>query len=130
LSLAGEIAPTDPRLGRALYDALRVPFAVEAQRDPRLVAAARIAATLPDPFVCVDALRELEPPPSDRAVLELRLRCYRRAGHPRAAVAEADFLRLMDRETPLGATIPSPPAPPPAQVAPPAPASGEPVDAH
>jgi spermidine synthase len=130
MSLAGEIAPTDPRLGRALYDALRVPFAVEAQRDPRLVAAARIAATLPDPFVCVDALRELEPPPSDRAVLELRLRCYRRAGHPRAAVAEADFLRLMDRETPLGATIPSPPAPPPAQVAPPAPASGEPVDAH
>ena len=126
MSLAGEIAPTDPRLGRALYDALRVPFAVEAQRDPRLVAAARIAATLPDPFLCVDALRELEPPPSDRAVLELRLRCYRRAGHPRAAAAEADFARLMERETPLGATIPSPPAlprPPPV-----APASAEPAD--
>jgi spermidine synthase len=118
MSLAREIAAKDPRLGRTLYDAMKEPFAVEAQRELRLVTAARIASTLPDPALCVEALGKLEPPPSDRTVLELRLRCYRRAGHPRAVAAEADFVQLMERDTSLGSTLPTPPAPPPTIPAP------------
>ncbi|MDB5215737.1 MAG: hypothetical protein JWO86_3664 [Myxococcaceae bacterium] len=112
MSLAGEMAMTDPRLARELYDVLEEPFAVEAQRDARLVTAAKIAVTLPDPALCVRALQPLEPPPWDRSVLELRLRCYRRAGDPRAAAAEADLSKLMDIEAPLGVSIPTPPTPP------------------
>lgn len=111
LSLAGEIAPTDPLLGRALYDALKEPFAVEAHRTARLTAAAKIATNLPDAALCVEAVEELEPPPLTRAALELRVRCYRRAGHPRAAAAEADLVQLMALEAPFGASIPSPPPP-------------------
>ena len=112
MSLAREIAKADPRLARALYDATKEPFAVEAQRELRLATAAEVAATLPDPAVCVEALEKLEPPPADREVLVLRAHCYRRAGHPRAAAAEEDLVELVDREAPLGASIPTPPAPP------------------
>ena len=116
MSLAGEMAVTDQQLARAFYDALKEPFAVEAQRDVRLLTAARIASTLPDPALCVQALESLEPPPSDRSVLELRLRCYRRAGDRRTAAAEGDLLQVMEREAPLGVSIPTPapvtPAPP------------------
>jgi hypothetical protein len=114
LSLAAEIAATDARLGRALYDALAEPFAVEARREVRLRTAARIASTLPDPAVCVEAFQRLEPPPWERGLLELRLGCYRRAGHPRAAEAEADLLQLLERDVPIGASIPTPAPPPPA----------------
>ena len=111
MALAAEIAPTDARLGRALYDGLKEPFAIEAARDVRLLTAAQIAARLPDPAVCVEALSKLEPPQWNRQTLELRVGCYRRASHPRAAGAEADLLELMERDTPLGASIPTPPAP-------------------
>ena len=111
MSLAREIAKADPRFGRALYDATKEPFAVEAQRELRLATAAEIAATLPDPALCVEALEKLEPPPADREVLALRVRCYGRAGHPRAAAAEEDLLQLIERDAPLGASIPTPPLP-------------------
>ncbi len=110
MSLAREIAKADPRLARALYDATKEPFAVEAQRELRLATAAEIAAVLPDPAVCVEALEKLEPPPADREVLVLRAHCYRREAHPRAAAAEDDLVQLIDREAPLGASIPTPPA--------------------
>ena len=84
-----------------------------AERELRLATAAEIAAALPDPAVCVEALEKLEPPPADREMLVLRARCYRRANHPRAAAAEEDLLQLLDREAPLGASIPTPPTPAP-----------------
>jgi spermidine synthase len=121
MSLAREIAKADPRLARALYDATKEPFAVEAQRELRLATAAEIAAGLPDPAVCVEALEKLEPPPADREVLVLRARCYRRANHPRAAAAEDDLVQLLEREAPLGAAIPTPPGAPGAPAPPPPP---------
>ena len=92
MSLAGEMALTDPTLAATFYDSLKQPFAVEAQRATRLMAAAQIAAMLPDTSLCVQALESLEPPPWTRAALELRIRCYRRAGHSRLAAAEADLV--------------------------------------
>jgi len=92
LARGGDVARARDREGRtavrrALYDATKEPFAVEAQRELRLATAAEISATLPDPALCIEALDKLEPPPADREVLALRVRCYRRAGHPRAAAA-------------------------------------------
>ena len=102
-------APADPKIAHALYEALQAPFAVEASRDARLITAARLASMFQDPAVCVDALSRLEPPPWTRGFLEMRLRCYRRAGHRLTAVAEADMLQYLELDTPLGASIPSPP---------------------
>jgi hypothetical protein len=112
LDLTADIAIADPKQTSVLYDALRVPFAVEAAREQRLFAAAKLASALPDPATCVNALQDLEPPPWNRAMLELRARCYQRAHDPRTAAAEQDLLEVVGPTTELGASIPTPPQPP------------------
>ncbi len=112
ISLATELASADSTLARGLYEALAMPFAVGAANDERQVAALQIAIRLPDPSVCIEALRALEPPPWTLRALELRAACYRRAADPRATLAEADLLDLVERDAPFGASIPTPTATP------------------
>lgn len=120
LTLARYLATRDPRTARGLYDALKEPFAVEASREERLLAAAHVAAVLPDATVCVEALKALEPPPWDAELLEMRLRCYTRADHPLTAAATKDLLEIGESDPQLGSSIPTPPgAPPPVQAPPP-----------
>lgn len=133
LSLASDTAARAPVHAPALYESLREPFAVELVRDRRLVAAARVAGTLPDPATCVEAFEALEPPPWGRTILEQRAACYARAKHPRADLAQRELLEMLELDTPLGSSIPTPPRPrrpasdAPADAAvPPGPASGDP----
>jgi predicted membrane-bound spermidine synthase len=109
IDVAVEIAKAQPRHAQKLRDALVVPFAIEASREQRLGAVARIASGMRDPAACVDAFAPLEPPPWDKALMELRVACYRRANDPRVAVAEADLLQILELDTALGASIPTPP---------------------
>jgi hypothetical protein len=115
-----------------LYDALKEPFAVEAVREERLLAAAQIASRVPDPAVCVEAFTPLEPPPWTPELLELRLRCYTRANHPLMGAATKDLLEMREGDAQLGSSIPTPPPPvaaPPAPAAPPREATDGPADA-
>lgn len=112
IELARAIGTRNPKHARALYDSLREPFSVEASREERLLAAAALASTLPDPAVCVEALNALEPPPWERALLTMRVRCYGRAKDPRAERAEKDLVELLEVEAPFGESIPTPPIPP------------------
>jgi spermidine synthase len=112
LTLARDIAATNPRTARVLYDSLREPFSVEASREERLLSAAKVGSMLPDPNACVEALAPLEPPPWVRSVLELRLRCYTRTNHPYLARATKDLLDMTEVDAQLGASLPSPPRAP------------------
>jgi hypothetical protein len=117
ISLASTIALAERKHARALYDALREPFAVEASREHRLLVAAKIAALLPDP-ACVEGLRPLEPPQWDRSLLELRVACYSRTGNPLATPAAQDLLLMRELDAHIGESIPSPPRPPKPKAAP------------
>jgi spermidine synthase len=128
LSLADYVATTDPKTGPALYDALKVPFAVEAVREERLATAAQIASRIADPAACVEAFAPLEPAPWVRELLELRLRCYTRANHPLVGVATKDLVTMREPELQLGWSIPAPTPTPAAAPAGPAPAAHEPED--
>lgn len=115
IDLAGRLAASHPARNVALYQALAEPFAVEADRDTRLIAASTMAIRLPDPAACVAALAPLEPPPWVRSVREERVRCYRRTNDPRLAKAEKDLLGFLEPSTPFGSSIPAPgptPGPP------------------
>lgn len=109
LTLAKDIAATNPRSARILYDALREPFAIEASREERLLAAVSVASMLPDPAACVEAFKPFEPPPWLRPVLEIRLRCYTRAHHALAQQAAKDLVEMSESDPQLGRSIPSPP---------------------
>jgi spermidine synthase len=113
ITSAPAVAARAPSHARALYEALREPFAVEAARDARLVSAASVAMVLPDPAACVEAFHALEPPPLERAILEPRVACYTRAHDPRATAAAQDLFDILEHDMPIGASIPTPPRPAP-----------------
>jgi predicted membrane-bound spermidine synthase len=109
IALAVEIGTKDPRYAHQLHDALREPFAVEAERDERLAASAHLAVAAHDVQACAKAFAALEPPPWQERILAERAACYARAGDRRAVHARADYARYLERSAPLGFTIPSPP---------------------
>jgi hypothetical protein len=112
LARAVDLSAKDPRIARIFYDVLKKPFAVEALREERLIAALRTAASTGDAALCVEALAPLEPPPLEKRTLEQRLQCYTTANHPLRGAAEKDLTELMAHETAFGASIASPPRPP------------------
>lgn len=109
LSLAADTATRAPATAQGLFAALAEPFAVELSRDQRLVSRAAIAMGLPDPTACVAAFAALEPPPWITEVIIKRATCYARANDPRAELAKAEEIEILERQLPLGSSIPSPP---------------------
>lgn len=108
VTLAHDLAAADPARNIALFGALEQPFAVEAERDPRLMALAAMSLSLPDPTACASRFGPLEPAPWLRSVREQRVRCYRRTGDPRLEQAEKDLIEFLSVDTPFGASIPAP----------------------
>jgi hypothetical protein len=111
IDLATEIGMKDPRATRPLYEALRPPFAVEARRDERLLASARLADLLGDAPMCLAVASELEPPIWDKEALAVRARCYKRAHDPRIEQAEADIAEYIEQAMPYAFQLGAEPAP-------------------
>lgn len=90
----------DQTLARQAIAALSVgPFLVYAGERARVEALQNLALALGEPDTCVPALGEhLERPWWDEDFLVGRALCLRRAGHARAAAAEADVVRYRMNE--------------------------------
>ena len=101
LVMTEEIAGRDPRAGSTLFDALATPFAVRLLEEPRWRTRFAIARHLGDARRCTEALADFEPhvPWEGRFLLD-RYRCYREAGHPLEATAEAAVARYLDQAPP------------------------------
>ena len=113
--MALAIGRKDPALARRLFDVLKEPFAVENERDGRLITRARLSPLVGDPAACLDAFEALEPPPWRKDVLTLRVGCYVKVGSPRAEGAERDLRAFLTVDVPpigsdLKAAAPSRPA--------------------
>ena len=101
LTLAEELARGDRDMASELFDALREPFAVHLLEELRWRARLAIAARLPDPEPCVEALQGFEPHvPWEGKFLLDRFNCYQRAGHPLMQQAQADVQRFLDDSPP------------------------------
>ncbi len=109
LNLAVDVGTVDPRQAGRLMAALHTPFAVEALREERLLAALRLAAAMHDIDACVAALAPLEPPPLDDFVLQTRAACYTKSRHPLAE--QAQLALLAAQSVSFGASLQAPAAP-------------------
>lgn len=115
LELAYQLSLHDHAAGRTLFATLGKPFAVEALRDARLWARARVGQTI-DPQHCSEALHALEPAPWSAPILEARLTCYTATKDPHLPEAKADVLKMASLNGTFGGGLPS--APPDAAQAP------------
>jgi spermidine synthase len=99
LALASELVARDARAAPKLYAALRVPFAVRAADEDRVITAARMTMALDFPSKCREAINPLEPyVPWTRGWLSLRSDCSAATSDPRSAAAEADLREFLARE--------------------------------
>jgi hypothetical protein len=96
LALLSTIARKNPVVAARAVEALLVPFAAGFLEEDRRDALELLAATVPDPALCVRALgSRVEKPRWNEAHLKLRLRCLAAANHPLAERAAADVLEYL-----------------------------------
>ncbi len=90
LRLADYLSGRNPEARRALFHILEEPFALNLMADERLDLLLKVG--LADDGLCAEALAHVEPyTPWREDVLEQRVRCYERTGHPNLGMARADL---------------------------------------
>jgi hypothetical protein len=101
LSLSRQAPATSAKLAVLLAQ----PLSANVHDDRRRRLRFELAMRSGDATLCAEALQELEPHiPWRRRFLEQRVDCYRRGGHPRASLAEAELRRFeSDAPEPFGA---------------------------
>jgi hypothetical protein len=113
LGLSEQIGRADPALAARLFEALALPFAVEALHNERLEARLRLARYSHDISRCVAAIGSLEPNfPWNDYLLETRLACYVKANDPRALSAEEDLRLFLELTGGLSGALASGPTTP------------------
>jgi spermidine synthase len=100
---ATKVLERDAGAAARVYEELRQPFAARALDITRLVTRASIGLGVDPERLCVDGLAPLEPNvPWDEWLLRERVECYRRAGNPRLAAAQADLGAFLGQKSPVG----------------------------
>lgn len=112
INLAVDIVEADKTTagGKAIYDAMRMPFAVYNSEEVRMFALMRVGISLDRGLTGEHVLRSLEAAephtPWNWGFLKIRSACYSAFQHPLAADAESDVVDFMIAE-PAGAKSPS-----------------------